>query len=202
MITAGGIYGIRHFGEEQILYIGKTKNNFYIRWGQHLTSILNPKLPQLPWYDVERDNLNNLDFIILHDCRAYPVEDDNALAELEKRYIKEYEPIYNIRGNKEKRIQERQKRILKEFFKDKEGIVFNRYLKEEATKKLKEMGMVNKRYEKDFAFDYVMRACKEHKICNFIRARVRKKHLFQNPHLSLGESCVIIKLFPQEEERS
>lgn len=202
MITAGGIYGIRHFGEEQILYIGKTKNSFYIRWGQHLTSILNPKLPQLPWYDVERDNLNNLDFIILHDCRAYPVEDDNALAELEKRYIKEYEPIYNIRGNKEKRIQERQKRILKEFFKDKEGIVFNRYLKEKATKKLKEMGMVNKKYEKDFTFDYVMRACKEHKICNFIRAKVGKKHLFQNPHLSLGENCVIIKLFPQEEEHS
>lgn len=31
MITTGGIYGVRHFGEEQILYIGKTKNSFYIR---------------------------------------------------------------------------------------------------------------------------------------------------------------------------
>lgn len=202
MITAGGIYGIRHFGEEQILYIGKTKNSFYIRWGQHLTSILNPKLPQLPWYDVERNNLNNLDFIILHDCRAYPVEDDNALAELEKRYIKEYEPIYNIRGNKEKRMQEKQKQILKEFFKDKEGEILTITDKQKIVKQLKNLGLTDKSQEKGFSFPTVSKLCKEYKICLFKKIKVGKKHLRQRPDLFLRENCVIIKLFPQEEEQS
>lgn len=201
MITVGGIYGIRHFGEEQILYIGKTKNNFYIRWGQHLTSLLNPKLPQLPWYDVERNNLNNLDFIILHDCRAYPVEDDNILAELEKRYIKEYEPIYNIRGNKEKRMQEKQKQILKEFFKDKEGEILTKEKKKKWVQEIKDKGFTNSRQARAFSFDTIKNYCQKLHICFFKKIIANKKQTKEH-NLIYRNEYLMVKLFPQEEEQS
>lgn len=88
----------------------------------------------------------------------------------------------------------KRKRILKEFFEGKDGMVLNAQLKQEVVDELKKKGLVNKKYENDFTFTYVVRQCREYQICNFIQSQVRKKHLQQNNNLKLGESCVIIQL--------
>ena len=90
MITTGGIYGIKNYGDENFYYIGKTKNIFQIRWGQHINGILRNSM-ELPWYDIEKENIDKIDFIILYDCRKMPVENDNELLELEKKFIREYQ---------------------------------------------------------------------------------------------------------------
>ena len=54
MITTGGIYGIKNYGDENFYYIGKTKNIFYIRWGQHINGISRGST-ELPWYGAEKE---------------------------------------------------------------------------------------------------------------------------------------------------
>ena len=88
----------------------------------------------------------------------------------------------------------KRKRILEEFFEGKDGMVLNAQLKQEVVEELKKKGLVNKKYENDFTFTYVVRQCREYQICNFIQSQVRKKHLQQNNNLKLGEPCVVIQL--------
>ncbi len=80
MITTGGIYGIKNYGDENFYYIGKTKNNFYIRWGQHITGIqrgLTTK-PGLYWYEFEKDNIDKIDFTVtIYDAEAESQKSSN-----------------------------------------------------------------------------------------------------------------------------
>ena len=154
MITTGGIYGIKNYGDENFYYIGKTKNNFYIRWAQHITGIqkgLTTK-PGLYWYEFEKDNVDKIDFTILYDCRRAPLESDKDLLELENKFIQEYQPKYNIRGRVSEYNEDKRKRILTDFFKDKDGILLDRKMKEKYTQELKELGLRNKDSEKRFTF--------------------------------------------------
>ena len=99
-------------------------------------------------------------------------------------------------------MQDKQKQILKEFFKDKEGEILTITDKQKIVKQLKNLGLTDKSQEKGFSFPTVSKLCKEYKICLFKKIKVGKKHLRQRPDLFLRENCVIIKLFPQEEEQS
>ena len=123
MITTGGIYGIKNYGDENFYYIGKTKNNFYIRWGQHITGIqkgLTTK-PGLYWYEFEKDNIDKIDFTILYDCRKMPVENDTELLELEKKFIQEYQPKYNISGRSKEYNEEKRERLIRKIVKEFSG---------------------------------------------------------------------------------
>ena len=120
MITTGGIYGIKNYGDENFYYIGKTKNIFYIRWGQHINGILRNSM-ELPWYDIEKENIDKIDFIILYDCRKMPVENDNELLELEKKFIREYQPKYNISGRSKEYNEEKRERLIRKIVKEFSG---------------------------------------------------------------------------------
>ena len=120
MITTGGIYGIKNYGDENFYYIGKTKNNFYIRWGQHITGISRGST-ELPWYSAEKENVDKIDFTILYDCRKMPVENDNELLELEKKFIQEYQPKYNISGRSKEYNKEKREKLIRKIVKEFSG---------------------------------------------------------------------------------
>ena len=123
MITTGGIYGIKNYGDDNFYYIGKTKNNFYIRWGQHITGIqkgLTTK-PGLYWYEFEKGNIDRIDFTILYDCRRSPLESDKDLLELEKKFIQEYQPKYNISGRSKEYNEEKRERLIRKIVKEFSG---------------------------------------------------------------------------------
>lgn len=120
MITTGGIYGIKNYGDENFYYIGKTKNNFYVRWGQHMTGISRGSI-ELPWYGAEKENIDKIDFTILYDCRKMPVENDTELLELEKKFIREYQPKYNISGRSKEHNEEKRERLIRKIVKEFSG---------------------------------------------------------------------------------
>ena len=113
MITTGGIYGIKNYGDENFYYIGKTKNNFYARWGQHIAGISRGST-ELPWYGAEKENVDKIDFTILYDCRKTPLENEKDLLELEKKFIQKYQPKYNISGRSKEYNKEKKERIVRE----------------------------------------------------------------------------------------
>lgn len=82
-----------------------------------------------------------------------------------------------------KDFEEEQKTILLEFFRDKNGVLLTGNLKEEYCRELKEKGLCNKKYEKDYSFDFVIRKCKEYQICNFKRKKASKKECEKNAAL-------------------
>lgn len=202
MITTGGIYGIKNYGDDNFYYIGKTKNNFYVRWGQHITGIqkeLTTK-PGLYWYEFEKDNIDKIDFTILYDCRRAPLENDKVLLELENEFIPKYQPKYNIRGRVKEYNEDKRKRILTDFFKDKDGLLLNREMKEKYAQELKELGLINKKYEKNFTFPTVKKYCEEFNICEFKRFKAGKKDCQNNSELEYGKEYLKIKLVPTKEK--
>lgn len=112
MITTGGIYGIKNYGDKNFYYIGKTKNNFYARWGQHVAGISRGSA-ELPWYYAEKENIDKVDFTILYDCRETPLENEKDLLELEKKFIQEYQPKYNISGRSKEYNKEKRERLVR-----------------------------------------------------------------------------------------
>lgn len=202
MITTGGIYGIKNYGDENFYYIGKTKNNFYIRWGQHITGIqkgLTTK-PGLYWYEFEKDNIDKIDFTILYDCRRAPLENDKDLLELENEFIQKYQPKYNIRGRVKEYNEDKRKRILTDFFKDKDGLLLNREMKERYTQELKERGLSDKANRKGFTFTTVKKYCEELNICSFIEAKANKKDCQTNSKIEYRKNYLRIKLTPTKEK--
>ena len=202
MITTGGIYGIKNYGDENFYYIGKTKNNFYARWGQHIAGIqkgLTTK-PGLYWYEFEKDNIDRIDFIILYDCRRSPLENDKDLLELENKFIQEYQPKYNIRGRVKEYNEDKRKRILTDFFKDKDGLLLNREMKERYTQELKELGLRNKDSEKRFTFTTVKKYCEELNVCSFVEAKANRKDCKLNPEIQYRKNYLRVELVPTKEK--
>ena len=202
MIATGGIYGIKNYGDENFYYIGKTKNNFYIRWGQHITGIqkgLTTK-PGLYWYKFEKDNVDKIDFIILYDCRYSPLESDKDLLGLENKFIQEYQPKYNIRGRVSEYNEDKRKKILTDFFKDKDGTLLNKEMKEKYTQELKERGLSDKANRKGFTFTAVRKYCEELNICSFIKAKANKKDCQANSKIEYRKNYLRIKLTHTKEK--
>lgn len=193
MITTGGIYGIKNYGDENFYYIGKTKNNFYARWGQHIAGISRDSA-ELPWYGAEKENVDKIDFTILYDCRKTPIESDKDLLELENKFIQKYQPKYNIRGRVKEYNDDKRKKILIDFFKDKDGILLTNNLREKFCNELKELGFCDKNYRKTFTFDYIIKRCREYEICEFRTASANKKDCKNNPELEYRKKYLRIVL--------
>ena len=199
MITTGGVYGIKNYGDENFYYIGKTKNNFYVRWGQHITGISRGST-ELPWYDTEKENIDKIDFTILYDCRRAPLESEKDLLELENEFISKYQPKYNIKKKIKKKNEDKRKRILTDFFKDKNGVLLNREMKERYTQELKELGLINKDSEKRFTFTTVKKYCEELNVCSFIDVKANKKDCQVNPEIKYRKNYLRIRLVPTKEK--
>ena len=49
---------------------------------------------------------------------------------------------------------------------------------------LREKGLVNEQYKKDYSFPYVMKLCREYKVCDFKTIIIGKKHIKNDEELS------------------
>ena len=45
-------------------------------------------------------------------------------------------------------------------------------------------GLVNEKFEKDYSFPYVMKLCREYKVCDFKTIKVGKKHIKNDKELT------------------
>ena len=89
---------------------------------------------------------------------------------LRNHYGQYADRFYLVNSKEDKRTD-----ILTDFFKDKDGVLLTEQLKEEWTNELKELGLSNKKGEKNFTFDYIKKSCEELKICEFKRVKANKK---------------------------
>ena len=96
--------------------------------------------------------------------------------------------------------EDKRKDILAEFFKDKDGVLLTEQLKEEWTNELKELGVSNKKGEKNFTFDYIKKSCKELDICEFKRKVAGKKDCKDNSTLVYKKEYLQIKLLKNMED--
>ena len=87
------------------------------------------------------------------------------------------------------------KNILADFFKDKIGLIITKEMKEQFVRELKEKGLQDEQYHTDFGFPYIMKVCKDYKICLFTSGKVGKKDYKKNPKLKVGQKCTRIKSF-------
>ena len=59
---------------------------------------------------------------------------------------------------------------------------------------MREKGLVNEQYKKDYSFPYVMKLCRQYKICDFKKIKIGKKHIKNDIELEndLGKNALII----------
>ena len=81
-----------------------------------------------------------------------------------------------------------------DFFKDKEGILLSKEIKEKYTQELKKLGLINKYYERDFNFATIKKYCEEYEICDFKTANANKKDCKNNPELEYRKKYLRIVL--------
>ena len=72
---------------------------------------------------------------------------------------------------------------MRNFFKDKNGVLLTSNLREEFCNELKELGFCDKDYRKVYTFDYVMKKCREYEICDFKKVNANKKDCQSNSEL-------------------
>ena len=68
-------------------------------------------------------------------------------------------------------------KIIREYFTGKEGAVLTVSRKEKIVEELREKGLVNEEYKKDYSFPYVMKLCRQYKMCDFKTITIGKKHI-------------------------
>lgn len=98
-------------------------------------------------------------------------------------FLKDYYGVYADKVEVINDFEEEQKTILRNFFKDKNGVLLTSNLREEYCEELKELGFCDKQYKKDYTFDYVVKRCREYEICDFKGTRASKKDCQDNPDL-------------------
>lgn len=66
--------------------------------------------------------------------------------------------------------------------------------KEKIVEELREKGLVNEEYKKDYSFPYVMKLCREYKVCDFKEIKIGKKHIKNDKELAneLGKRALMI----------
>ena len=62
-------------------------------------------------------------------------------------------------------------KIIRDYFEGKEGVVLTVNRKEKIVADLREKGLANEEYKKDYSFPYVMKLCREYKVCDFFPIR-------------------------------
>ena len=85
-------------------------------------------------------------------------------------------------------------KIIRDYFEGKEGLVLTVKRKEKIVADLREKGLVNEQYKKDYSFPYVMKLCREYKVCDFKTIKVGKKHIKNDEELTsdLGKKALMI----------
>lgn len=85
-------------------------------------------------------------------------------------------------------------KIVRDYFSGKEGVVLTVNRKEKIVEELREKGLVNEEYKKDYGFPYVMKLCREYKICDFKTITIGKKHIKNDEELKneLGKRALMI----------
>ena len=93
-----------------------------------------------------------------------------------REYFGQYADKFVLIDSKE----DEKRDILINFFKDKDGVLVTDILKEKWVEELRGKGLRNKKEEKDFTFQYVMKIAKELNICTFTRTTASKKDCKNN----------------------
>lgn len=85
-------------------------------------------------------------------------------------------------------------KIIRDYFAGKEGVVLTVNRKEKVLEELREKGLVNEEYKKDYGFPYIMKLCREYKICDFKTITIGKKHIKNDKELEneLGKRALMI----------
>ena len=86
------------------------------------------------------------------------------------------------------------KDILKNFFAQKDGELLTESKKEQWLQELKELGLTNKKQEKDYTFSFVIKYCRENEICDFKKHKATKKEVAENSELTHRKEYLQIKL--------
>lgn len=84
--------------------------------------------------------------------------------------------------------------ILTEFFRNKNGELLTETKKEKWLKELKELGLTDRKQEKNYTFDFILKYCRENKIVKFIRHKATKKEVLKNPELVYRKEYLQIKI--------
>lgn len=119
---------------------------------------------------------NYLAYLITKSETYRKIRDNKDNEDAMREYFGQYADKFVLVDSKE----DEKRDILINFFKDKNGILITDKMKEEWTKELCELGLRNKKEEKNFTFQYVMKIAKELKICNFTRTTASKKDCENN----------------------
>lgn len=83
---------------------------------------------------------------------------------------------------------------IRDYFAGKEGVVLTVNRKEKIIADLKEKGLANEKFEKDYSFPYIMKLCREYKVCDFKEIKIGKKHIKNDKELEneLGKRALMI----------
>ena len=136
---------------------------------------------------------NNLEQIIVYNER----EDKYEVSQLYLSKLLYYSRAFNeIRENKDNEAflkstygvaakeflvedlnETNREKIIREYFTGKEGAVLTVSRKEKIVEELRKKGLVNEEYKKDYSFPYIMKLCRQYKICDFKTITIGKKHI-------------------------
>ena len=146
------------------------------------------------WYDEEEKKYkvaeNYIAFLLTKSQTFRALKENKENEEWLRANYGQYADRFYLVDAKE----DRRKDILTEFFKDKDGVLLTAQMKEEWTSELKELGLSNKKGEKNFTFDYIKKLCKELDICEFKRKVAGKKDCKNNSILIYKKEYLQIKL--------
>lgn len=140
-------------------------------------------LARAVWFDEEEQK-----YKVAENSIAFYLTKSEAYRELRenknnKEWMLEHYGQYTKTFHLLNAAEDKRKDILINFFKDKRGVLLTESIKEKWLKELKEQGLCNEKYEKDYSFDFVIKCCREDKICNFKSVKANKKDEKNNPEI-------------------
>ena len=146
------------------------------------------------WYDEEEKKYkvaeNYIVFLLTKSETFRALRDNKDNEEWLRANYGQYADRFYLVDAKE----DRRKDILTDFFKDKDGVLLTEQLKQEWLEELKELGLSNKKGEKNFTFDFIKKSCEELEICEFKRTKANKKDCDKNNDLTYRKTYLKVVL--------
>lgn len=137
-------------------------------------------------YEVSQLYLAKLSFYSneFNEIRAN-IKDENYLHMKYGERVKKFE-IEDLNETK-------RKRILEEFFEEKDGEIITEEKKQKWVEELKAKELTNDKQKRNFRFDTIIAYCKKYEICEFQRHKANKKDIEKNPELIYRKEYLQIK---------
>lgn len=137
-------------------------------------------------YEVSQLYLAKLSFYSneFNEIRAN-IKDENYLHMKYGERVKKFE-IEDLNETK-------RKRILEEFFEEKDGEIITEEKKQKWVEELKAKELTNDKQKRNFRFDTIITYCKKYEICEFQRHKANKKDIEKNPELIYRKEYLQIK---------